>query len=31
MEVDTQPGKFTEIKVILPRAAVLLAESGGQV
>jgi GAF domain-containing protein len=27
IEVDTQPGEFTEIKIILPRAAVFLAES----
>ena len=26
IEVDTQPGKFTEIRVILPRAAALLPE-----
>ena len=26
IEVDTQPGKFTEITVILPRAAALLPE-----
>jgi GAF domain-containing protein len=26
IEVDTQPGEFTEIRVILPRAAALLAE-----
>src|SRR5262249_19410629 len=26
IEVDTQPGKFTEIRVILPRAAALLSE-----
>jgi signal transduction histidine kinase len=26
IEVDTQPGKFTEIKVVLPRAAALLPE-----
>jgi signal transduction histidine kinase len=26
IEVDTQPGKFTEITIILPRAAVFLAE-----
>jgi signal transduction histidine kinase len=30
IEVDTQPGEFTEFRIILPRAgAVLLAESGG--
>ena len=26
IEVDTQPGEFTEIKIILPRAAAVLAE-----
>jgi signal transduction histidine kinase len=26
IEVDTQPGEFTEIRIILPRAAALLAE-----
>jgi signal transduction histidine kinase len=31
IEVDTQPGEFTEIKIILPRAAVFLAESRGGV
>jgi two-component system NtrC family sensor kinase len=31
IEVDTQPGEFTEIRIILPRAAVLLAESDGRV
>ena len=30
IEVDTQPGEFTEFKIILPRAAVFLAESGGR-
>jgi signal transduction histidine kinase len=30
IEVDTKPGEFTEVKIILPRAAVLLAESGGR-
>ena len=28
IEVDTQPGEFTEFRIILPRAAVFLAESG---
>jgi len=28
IEVDTQPGEFTEIRIILPRAAAFLAESG---
>jgi GAF domain-containing protein len=31
IEVDTQPGEFTEIRIILPRTAVFLAESGGRV
>ena len=31
IEVDTQPGEFTEFRITLPRAAVLLAESGGRV
>ena len=31
IEVDTQPGEFTEIRIILPRAAVFHAESGGRV
>jgi chemotaxis protein histidine kinase CheA len=26
IEVDTQPGEFTEIKVVLPRVAALLPE-----
>ncbi|MGB8284893.1 MAG: hypothetical protein WCE74_28710 [Pseudolabrys sp.] len=26
IEVDTQPGQFTEIRVILPRAAAFLSE-----
>jgi two-component system, NtrC family, sensor kinase len=30
IEVDTQPGEFTEFRIVLPRAAVFLAESGGQ-
>ena len=28
IEVDTQPGKFTEFKIVLPRAAVSLIKSG---
>ena len=28
IEVDTQPGEFTEIRIVLPRAAVFLAEPG---
>ena len=31
IEVDTQPGEFTELRIILPRAAVFLAEFGGRV
>jgi GAF domain-containing protein len=31
IEVDTQPGEFTEIKIILPRTAAFLAESRGGV
>ena len=31
IEVDTQPGEFTEFRITLPRAAVFLAESGGRV
>jgi two-component system, NtrC family, sensor kinase len=30
IEVDTQPGEFTEIRIILPRTAVFIAESAGQ-
>jgi len=30
IEVDTQPGKFTEFKIILPRSAASLAASGGR-
>jgi signal transduction histidine kinase len=31
IEVDTQPGAFTEFRIILPRTAVFHAESGGRV
>jgi signal transduction histidine kinase len=31
IEVDTQPGEFTEIKIVLPRMATFIAESGGRV
>jgi signal transduction histidine kinase len=30
IEVDTQPGEFTEIRIVLPRAAALIAEPGGR-
>jgi signal transduction histidine kinase len=30
IEVDTEPGKFTEFRIILPRAAATIAKSGGQ-
>ena len=30
IEVDTQPGEFTEFKIILPRKAAFLAKSGDQ-
>jgi GAF domain-containing protein len=30
IEVETQPGEFTEFKIILPRVAVSLAKSGGR-
>ena len=30
IEIDTQPGEFTEIRIILPRAAVSVTESGGR-
>jgi signal transduction histidine kinase len=30
IEVDTQPGEYTEIKVILPRTATFIAESRGR-
>ena len=30
IEVDTQPGEFTEIMIILPRAATFIAEPRGQ-
>jgi GAF domain-containing protein len=30
IEVDTQPGEFTEFKIILPRVAALLTRSGGR-
>ena len=30
IEVDTQPGEFTEIRIILPRTATFIAESRGR-
>ena len=30
IEVDTQPGEFTEIRIILPRTATFIAESDGR-
>jgi two-component system, NtrC family, sensor kinase len=30
IEVDTQPGEFTEVKIILPRMAASIAKSAGQ-
>jgi GAF domain-containing protein len=30
IEVNTEPGEFTEIRIVLPRAAVFLAESEGR-
>ena len=30
IEVDTQPGEFTEVRIILPRTAALIADSGGR-
>jgi len=30
IEVDTEPGKFTEFKIILPRTAASIAKSGGR-
>jgi signal transduction histidine kinase len=30
IEVDTQPGEFTEVRIILPRAAAFIAESRGR-
>jgi signal transduction histidine kinase len=30
IDVETQPGEFTEFKVILPRVAAPLGKSGGQ-
>jgi signal transduction histidine kinase len=30
IEVDTQPGEFTEFRIVLPRGAAVLAKSGGR-
>ena len=30
IEVDTQPGEFTEVRIILPRVAAFMAESRGR-
>ena len=30
IEVDSQPGEFTEIRIVLPRTAALIAESRGR-
>jgi two-component system NtrC family sensor kinase len=30
IEVDTQPGEFTEIRIVLPRTAALIAEPRGR-
>jgi hypothetical protein len=30
IEVETEPGKFTEFKIVLPRTAACIAESGGR-
>jgi signal transduction histidine kinase len=30
IEVDTQPGEFTEIRIVLPRTATLIAEPRGR-
>ena len=30
IEVETQPGEFTEFKIILPRVAASLVKSGGR-
>jgi signal transduction histidine kinase len=30
IEVDTQPGAFTEVRIILPRAAAFITESRGR-
>jgi signal transduction histidine kinase len=30
IEVDSQPGEFTEFRIVLPRTAASLAKSGGR-
>jgi two-component system NtrC family sensor kinase len=30
IEVDSQPGEFTEVRIILPRTATLITDSGGR-
>jgi signal transduction histidine kinase len=30
IEVETRPGEFTEFKIVLPRVAALLTQSGGR-
>ncbi len=30
IDVDSQPGEFTEFRIVLPRAAASLAKSGGE-
>jgi signal transduction histidine kinase len=30
IDVDTQPGEFTEFRIVLPRSAAILAKSGGR-
>ncbi|MER8849840.1 GAF domain-containing protein [Mesorhizobium australicum] len=30
IDIDSQPGEFTEFRIVLPRAAALLAKSGGE-
>jgi signal transduction histidine kinase len=31
IEVDTQPGQFTEFRIVLPRAAAAFIKSGGRI